>query len=48
MYYHAEQDFGTPSTGELAFLNDTMSVFKLQVDKEGNLSAIDEKMEVKF
>jgi hypothetical protein len=33
--------WSTPSTGNLAFLNDMMSVFKLEVDKEGNLSAIE-------
>jgi hypothetical protein len=33
--------WSTPSTGKLAFLNDMMSVFKLEVDKEGNLSAIE-------
>jgi hypothetical protein len=33
--------WNTPSTGELAFLNDMMSVFKLEVDREGNLSAVE-------
>jgi hypothetical protein len=33
--------WGTPSIDKLAFLNDMMSVFKLEVDKEGNLSAIE-------
>jgi hypothetical protein len=33
--------WNTPSTGKLAFLNDMMSVFRLEVDKEGNLSAIE-------
>jgi hypothetical protein len=33
--------WSTPSTGNLAFLNDMMSIFKLEVDKEGNLSAIE-------
>jgi hypothetical protein len=33
--------WSTPSTGELAFLNDMMSVFRLEVDKDGNLSAIE-------
>jgi hypothetical protein len=33
--------WSTPSTGKLAFLNDMMSVFKLEVDKEGNISAIE-------
>jgi hypothetical protein len=33
--------WSTPSKGELAFLNDMMSVFRLEVDKEGNLSAIE-------
>ena len=33
--------WSTPSTGKLAFLNDMMSVFKLEVDKEGNLSAVE-------
>src|ERR671915_114471 len=33
--------WNTPSTGELAFLNDMMSVFRLEVDKEGNLSAVE-------
>jgi hypothetical protein len=33
--------WSTPSTGELAFLNDMMSVFRLEIDKEGNLSAIE-------
>ena len=31
--------WSTLSTGKLAFLNDMMSIFKLEVDKEGNLSA---------
>jgi hypothetical protein len=33
--------WSTPSTGKLAFLNDMMSVFRLEVDREGNLSAIE-------
>jgi hypothetical protein len=33
--------WNTPSTGELAFLNDMMSVFRLEVDREGNLSAVE-------
>lgn len=33
--------WSTPSTGELSFLNNMMSIFKLEVDREGNLSAIE-------
>jgi hypothetical protein len=33
--------WSTPSTGKLAFLNDMMSVFRLEVDREGNLSAVE-------
>jgi hypothetical protein len=33
--------WNTPSTGELAFLNDMMSVFRPEVDREGNLSAVE-------
>jgi len=31
----------TPSTGELSFYNDMISIFKLEVDSGGNLSAIE-------
>ena len=33
--------WSTPSTGELSFINNMMSIFKLEVDREGNLSAIE-------
>jgi hypothetical protein len=33
--------WSTPSTGELSFFNNMMSIFKLEVDREGNLSAIE-------
>jgi hypothetical protein len=33
--------WSTPSTGKLAFLNDMMSVFRIEVDREGNLSAVE-------
>jgi hypothetical protein len=33
--------WNTPSTGKLAFLNDMIGIFKLQVDRDGNLSAIE-------
>jgi hypothetical protein len=29
--------WSTPFTGKVAFLNDLLSVFKLEVDREGNL-----------
>jgi hypothetical protein len=33
--------WSTPSTGELSFFNNMMSIFKLEVDRKGNLSAIE-------
>jgi hypothetical protein len=33
--------WSTPSTRELSFFNDMMSIFKLEVDREGNLHAIE-------
>ena len=33
--------WSTPSTGELSFFNNMMSIFKLEVDREANLSAIE-------
>jgi hypothetical protein len=41
MSYLGAGFWNTPSTGKLAFLNDMMSVFKLEVDREGNLSAVE-------
>jgi hypothetical protein len=32
--------WGTPSTGELAFMNDIMNIFKFQADQSGNISAM--------
>ena len=32
--------WSTPSTGELAFMNDMMNIFKFQVDQSGNISAM--------
>ena len=31
--------WSTPSTGDLAFMNNLMTIFKLEIDREGNLSA---------
>lgn len=31
--------WNTPSTGDLAFMNNLMTIFKLEIDREGNLSA---------
>ena len=31
--------WSTPSTGDLAFMNNLMTIFILEIDKEGNLSA---------
>jgi hypothetical protein len=33
--------WSTSSTGRLSFFNNMMSIFKLEVDREGNLSAIE-------
>ena len=33
--------WSTSSTGGLSFFNNMMSIFKLEVDREGNLSAIE-------
>ena len=38
---HGAGFWNTLSTGKLAFLNDMMSVFRLEVDREGNLSAVE-------
>ena len=32
--------WNTPSTGELAFINDMMNIFKFQADQSGNISAM--------
>jgi hypothetical protein len=40
--------WNTPSTDELAFINDMMSVFKLEIHREGNLSAIEWEWKQKF
>jgi hypothetical protein len=31
--------WSTPSTGDLAFMNNLMTIFKLEIDSDGNLSA---------
>ncbi len=31
--------WNTPSTGDLAFMDNLMTIFKLEIDREGNLSA---------
>jgi hypothetical protein len=31
--------WNTPSTGSLAFMDNLMTIFKLEIDREGNLSA---------
>jgi hypothetical protein len=32
--------WSTPSTGELAFMNDMMNIFKFQADQSGRISAM--------